>query len=225
MTSNKLKIIACLTMLIDHVGAVLYPNQIVFRIIGRIAFPIFAFLIVEGYFYTKDFKKYIKRLMIFALVSELPFDLAFFGGIGFEHQNVFFTLFLGLLALHYYDKYKESNEKFANVIVLLIGLVSILFFTDYNIYGIYMIFVFYLYRGNTSRIFLYIGLINGFMAISNWFSGIITLANSVQIFALLSFGFIALYNGEKGKKGIFIKYIFYLFYPIHLLTLYLIYNY
>src|SRR5690554_6284341 len=93
MTSLILKILALTTMIIDHYGAILQSNILIYRIIGRLAFPIYCFLLVEGYFNTSNVKNYAKRLFIFALISEIPFDLVFYGQIGFEHQNIFFTLF------------------------------------------------------------------------------------------------------------------------------------
>ncbi|NLC03985.1 MAG: TraX protein, partial [Tissierellia bacterium] len=91
-----LKIIALISMVIDHYGAIFQSGIDIYRIIGRLAFPIYAFLLVEGYTHTRDVKKYGRRLLIFALVSELPFDLAFYGKLSFTHQNIFFTLFIGL---------------------------------------------------------------------------------------------------------------------------------
>ena len=95
-----LKMIAITTMLIDHVGAVLLPQYPILRIIGRIAFPIFCFLLVEGFMHTHDVIRYMTRIGLFALISEIPFDLLFYGRIlDGTHQNVFFTLFIGLVML------------------------------------------------------------------------------------------------------------------------------
>jgi hypothetical protein len=92
MSVLVLKTLALFTMVIDHYGAIFQSDIIIYRIIGRLAFPIYCFLLVEGYFHTSNIKKYAARLLIFAFISEIPFDLAFFGHVGFEHQNIFFTL-------------------------------------------------------------------------------------------------------------------------------------
>lgn len=95
---SVLKWIAVLTMVIDHVGAILFPDQIWMRVIGRVAFPIYAYCLAEGFRYTSDYRRYLGRLALFAILSEIPFDLAFYGvPFSFAHQNVFFTLTLGLI--------------------------------------------------------------------------------------------------------------------------------
>ncbi len=100
INSFQLKWIAVITMIIDHTGAVLFPDNMVFRYIGRIAFPIFCFLLVEGFFHTRDVRKYMLRLGLFALISEIPYDLAFRDTVlEFEHQNVFFALLLGVVMI------------------------------------------------------------------------------------------------------------------------------
>ncbi|HHX11665.1 MAG TPA: hypothetical protein GX731_02500 [Clostridiales bacterium] len=221
MSSFGLKLIAIITMLIDHIGAVfITPNTtsyLIFRSIGRLAFPIFVFLLVEGFHHTRDAKKYLTRLGIFALLSEIPFDLAFYGEFHMGHQNIFFTLFLGLLLIMLM---KEVEIKFPkNVVVinlinalLVIGfsIVAFLLKTDYNFLGILLITAFYLFRGSKVLLVLSILLIFG------------TPIGSISILATLSMVFIALYNGEKGKS---MKYFFYIFYPAHLLILFLISKY
>lgn len=217
MSSSKLKIIACISMFIDHIGAVLFPNLIILRMIGRIAFPIFAFLIARGYFYTKNVNKYLIRLLIFAFISEMPFDLVFSGKIiNFNSQNVFFTLFLGLLAINIYEKNRHkyslesSNRKrsieqfFWMACIILIGILAILLKTDYNMFGILIIFAFHIYRDNFKRLYLV------FLMIT------LLMFSTIQIFAVLALPIIYYYNGKKGKN---IKYIFYAFYPVHLLLI------
>jgi len=101
-----LKMIAAVTMLIDHVGYIFFPQYVLLRIIGRISFPIFAFLIVEGFMHTRDVKKYIFRMIIFALITEIPFDFAFYGTFNWGHQNVLVTFLLALVAMYIDRQYK-----------------------------------------------------------------------------------------------------------------------
>src|SRR5690554_3633264 len=107
MNTMHLKLLALTTMILDHVGAIFFPGVPYLRTLGRLAFPIYCFLLIEGYLHTRDVKKYIGRLFLFALLSELPFDLAFFGTFTLYHQNIFFTLTLGLLAVSIFDAYKD----------------------------------------------------------------------------------------------------------------------
>ena len=119
----QLKWIGIVTMAIDHIGHVLFPRCLMLRAIGRLAFPIFCFLLVEGFHYTHDRKRYALRLATFALISELPFNVAIFGNWFVpQHQNVFWTLTIGVLmmtVLEYIDE-KQSEAAFG---VLKIGTV------------------------------------------------------------------------------------------------------
>ncbi len=211
MNSTNLKIIACLTMLIDHLGAVFFPQYIYLRIIGRIAFPIFAFLIAEGYLHTHNVKKYLIRLFTFALISEIPFNLAFNGNIidfG-SGLNVFFTLFFGLLAVFVYDHYKN----FGFLPVLLIGIIAHLLDTDYGMLGVMVIFAFYAFKGDFYKQAL------SYILLTLVFLGILYLeyeSINLQVFSPIALIPIYFYNG---KKGFNIKYLFYVFYPGHLLIL------
>lgn len=163
-----LKCIAMLLMIIDHAALIFFAGTIWYlpgRILGRISFPIFCFLIVEGYCHTRSVRRYAGRLFLFALISEIPFDYAFFGRIVFMgYQNVFFTLFLGLLALACYDvaagwgirgdeKWTElpMNRKVlysaaAKGMIILILLAAWFFHTDYNAFGVVLILVLYIGR-------------------------------------------------------------------------------
>lgn len=239
MSTFALKMIAIITMLIDHIGAIFISPQnspylyLLFRSVGRLAFPIFCFLIVEGFYNTKNVKKYMIRLGIFALISEIPFDLAFYRGfhgtdINFSnidfttimnfmsHQNVFFTLFLGLLLITIMNKVEKKYQKHIILNNLINGLVTIAFCimaailrTDYDFKGILLIAAFYLFRGNKVLLGMAIFLVLGYIG-QNAFWGIC---------ATLSIIAIAFYNEKKGKD---IKYLFYIFYPAHLFILYLI---
>lgn len=201
-----LKMIAIVAMLIDHVGAVLLPQYGILRIIGRIAFPIFTYTLVEGFIYTHDVKKYMMRMGILALISEIPFDLAITGKFfEFGHQNVFFSLFLGLLML--YLMTKAPNELRSLLCVLVILFVARCLRVDYGYRGLLMIFWYYQYRNNNLMKILGIAFINVF------------LMGGSQIYALFALIPILLHNGEQGPKC---KKFFYGFYPIHLLVIYFI---
>lgn len=206
LSSFQLKWIAILSMLIDHTGAVIFPSEIWLRCIGRLAFPIFCFLIVEGCHYTRDIRRYLARLGAFALVSEIPYDLAFHGSIlEFTSQNVFFTLFLGvgmLTAIRYCRNWPEKI-----VILLIVMWISVVIKCDYSYRGILLIFVFYVFRGRKA-LTAAAGIFWNFL-----YQG------SIQIYGIWAMIPIMLYNGEEGKK---MKAFFYLFYPVHLLVLSLI---
>lgn len=220
LSSTGLKWIAIITMIIDHIGAVLfpyseYPDMIFLRFIGRIAFPIFAFLIVEGYRHTKDVKKYGLRLLAFAFISEIPFDLAFMGSIlEFEHQNVFFTLFLGLLAIYVFDQLKDKNRLFAIGTVYMIGVIALMLKTDYQIFGVILIFGIYTATSKLS-VYGWIIIVNALLAYLSYLSG----GSIMQFFSIVSIIFISRYNGQKGKG---MKFLFYLIYPAHIFLLFII---
>ena len=245
MSIFVLKIIAIVTMLIDHTGAILIPydNGLYWpaRMIGRIAFPIFIFMLVEGFHHTSDIRKYLTRLGIFAFLSEIPFDIAFYRSFSagrdiladikgaftdaetlgiltnrlFRHQNIFFTLFLGLMAIYLMSLVENKFRKkiflsnlFYSLITLGMCFVAALLRTDYGFAGVLLIVAFYLFRGNKILITLCFLIIIGYF-----------FRNSIEIVALLAMIPISFYNGKKGKN---IKYFFYIFYPAHLLLLWLI---
>ncbi len=218
MTSSDLKIVACITMVLDHIGVLLFPEFIILRIIGRVSFPIFCFLLVEGYFHTSNIKKYLIRLALFALISEIPFDLAFTNTLFYlKHQNVFFTLFFGMLSIHLYDNYKKNNP-FSFIYILLFIVINYFFYSDYGAIGIIMIFGFYLLRGKFVRLTLFVMT----LVIVTFFWQLLSakyMLSSVlvQLFQIGSLPLIYFYTGSRGLK---IKKFFYGFYPIHLLILY-----
>ncbi len=215
MTSTMLKIIALVTMIVDHTGAIFFPQYRIFRIIGRIAFPIYCFLLIEGYNHTKDIKKYGLRLLLFAFISEIPFDYAFYGKIGFTHQNIFFTLTLGLIFIYMIDRYFKTNPFIAVFGMLLAVFLSEFLHTDYGMLGMIYILIFYIaskINGFSKIVFIFLALYI--------FSA--TLSFGIQYYAVLSVFFIAAYNGKKGSSGQLMKYGFYAAYPLHLFILYLI---
>ena len=206
-------------MLIDHMGVVLFPDVFMLRMVGRLAFPIFAFLLVEGYFHTRSVDKYMIRLGIFALISEIPFDLAFFKSPFYMgHQNIFFTLFLGLIAIRVIDQLKHTRPLLGWFVFFALCALSIFLRTDYDILGMMTILFFFMYHDEPKRALFSVGslhLVYGLIG-SGIFSGQFYMGGFTQALAMLSIFLIWKYNGEKGLA---LKYVFYAFYPVHLLML------
>lgn len=209
MTNFILKLIALITMIIDHYGAVFASDIILFRIIGRLAFPIYCFLLVQGFIHTSNIKKYATRLLVFALISEIPFDLAFYGRIYPMHQNIFFTLFIGLIAIYYIDKIFSEKNQYFPIIIFFSFLISSLLFVDYSFIGIIYILVFYFTRNyDRSRQLLFSGII---IFLANIFTG-----SYLQNYALFSLIPIYFYNNKLGFYNKKMQLLFYIAYPLHL---------
>ncbi|MBO4374326.1 MAG: hypothetical protein J5829_04385 [Lachnospiraceae bacterium] len=205
MTSFALKIIALISMVIDHTGHVIFPQYRWLRYIGRLAFPIYAFLIVEGYVHTRDVRKYLIRLGVFALISEIPFDMAFEGAVfTMKGQNVYFTLFLGLLAVVLIDRF-VFHTWLQFVLVAVIAVTAQLMHTDYRFIGVCLIVVMYLYRDRL--VFRTAGALNA----------LIPFSSRIEFMACFSLLPIQLYNGKQGRFKW--KYFFYIVYPAHLMVL------
>ena len=233
ITSLFLKIIALISMTIDHVGALLFNNNIYCRLLGRLAFPIYAFLLVEGFEHTKNdknkFNKYLLRLLIWAIISEIPFNFFIIRNLNYlPAQNVIFTLFLGLVMLYVLNKY--SNYTSLQIIyIVCFSLTAIAFRVDYSIWGILCILLFYFYKKNHSNIFLAIGMIS-FFIVKTMFDIFIykdtsitynVLLNLTTCFALIP---ITLYNGKLGYNNKLLKTLFYAYYPLHLIIITTIYQ-
>ena len=200
-------------------GVLFYVYTVLRMVIGRVAFPIFCFLLVEGFQKTRDVKKYIFRLGIFALVSEIPFDLALTGNLfDFAYQNVFFTLFLGVVVLAIMNQIQKLNiHKVVKVILSVIAVVAgagiaDVLNTDYYAMGVVFIVTLYLFRNHSVWRFF-----AGALVLLG--GGILVGIGLSELAGLIAFAFICFYNGERGLK---LKYVFYLFYPVHLLVLYLL---
>lgn len=216
MSNFILKIIAIITMFIDHLGYALYGQFSYFNYIGRLAFPIFAFGISEGYIHTRSKKNYLIRLFMFAIISQAPF--MFFCSMfktGFS-LNIFFTLFLGLVAIIGYDNCK--NKYLGLFLVLCLGLTADAFQMDYGYWGVFVIFIFHIFKDK--KLFMnlsYIGLcLLRYLPLYlkyNFYLPYLILC----VCTILPLVFINLYNGKKGPNT---KYLLYGFYPVHLMLLY-----
>ena len=212
LTATHLRILALVLMLLDHLWGTIVPGNNWMTYVGRIAFPIFAFQAAEGYFHTHDFKGYCKRLAIFALISEIPFNLMMMGSPIFPfHQNVMLTLLLGLLACRAWDQRKWWKL----ALILLAGVIT---FPDYGVLGVGSVLMFHVFRGKKLMQLILLVAINGF-----GYEGQQLLLGGmeipVQAFAILAFIPIFLYNGEKGRGGRALQIGSYVFYPAHMLIL------
>lgn len=247
ISGSTVKLIAIVSMLIDHIGAgilgrllvkagflevmgsgdlnaimqwmmnnaALYYSYSAMRMIGRLGFPVFCFLLVEGFQRTRDVRKYALRLGAFALVSEIPFDLCFSGKVlETGYQNVFFTLFLGLLTMVAFDWIAKrewaANKNLNRVVKVVFSAVALavgagvahFLKTDYAATGVLCIMALYLFRKKKP-----FQIAAGCIAFL-W-----------EVTAPLAFIPIGFYNGERGLK---LKYFFYAFYPVHLLLIWLV---
>jgi len=205
-TRNQLKVIAMAAMLCDHVAVVFLQGELylALRIVGRIAFPIFAYFIVQGFLHTSDYRKYFMRIGIFAMVSEIPFDLAFQGKVlEFHSQNVMFTLFIALGTLYFLREW-EGNA-WAECLVLLAGcLLGWLLRVDYGWFGVAVVGFFYLLR---FKEYQYI-----------FISMLFFIYGGIEWFGILGVMFVLLYREDRETLPL-PRYLFYIFYPAHLLLL------
>lgn len=243
ITGSTLKMIAIITMLIDHIGAVIleriaykdvieqiqsgetvnltaeminmsvYNVDMIIRSIGRLGFPIFCFLLIEGFTHTRNMKKYAGRLFLFALISEIPFNLAIAGEVFFpKYQNVFFTLLIGILVLigfRYVEekKWNKAVSVILHLVILAVGMFAATWLkTDYKYIGVLTVAIMYIFR---KRKLLAAGM--GCATLTAFMLNEIT-----AFFTLIP---IHMYNGKRGWN---MKWVFYIFYPAHLLLLYLI---
>ncbi len=254
VNGNVLKIVACISMLIDHItGGIMYPvvrygryqgnlsidelNKlyVFLRSVGRTAFPIFAFLLVEGFMHTRSRLRYGFSLLLFGFISEIPFDLIFFSQemifttdipaalsankayLG-DQCNVYFTLFIGFIVMwaieSLMDFYRSKNLpniiSWLSVILIVFSGCALAYSlnTDYDMYGVLLISIFYLLRNHEV-----LRLLGGFLFISNL---------SIEYASFPGFILMLFYSKKRGRNlGIF-KYLFYIFYPVHLLCIYLI---
>lgn len=250
LSGAVLKNTAYVAMFIDHFFAVIFLNYMNLhpvnggwdptllpiyragRAIGRIAFILFAFLIVEGFFCTKNRARFLLRLFLFALLSEIPFDLALSGTpVAWKSQNVYWTLFLGVLLLavweylsHYGSVLAKTGQALAVTAICAAAFVGA---TDYRFMGILLIFAFYLTRDRDGGVqFMAVGLV---MLFGTWGSNLIRYAGQYtadylfrtslrEMYGLFAFLLIFFYNGRRGRQ--LPKPFYYAFYPLHLLLLY-----
>lgn len=234
LTSAALHILAMIFMLLDHLWATVVLGNDWMTCVGRLAFPIFAFLLAEGFFHTRSRKNYAKRLLIFALISEIPFNLMVSGRIFFPiHQNVLWTFLIAFGLMAWNERVKDAapwRRALRFAASFLMGLVvGLLTMVDYYGYGVAMVLTFYIFRGGSWRHRLG-------QAVMLWWINSSLMGGLVyefevlgrlwvihqQSFAVLALIPIWLYRGNPGHRSKAFQYFCYAFYPVHMLILALI---
>lgn len=212
ISQEWLKAFACVTMLIDHVGAVFYPRELLLRVIGRLAFPIYCFLMAEGVYYTRNPKKYALRLFVGLLLSEIPFDIGLFGGITSEHQSVMFTLLIGFVAIELIEM--AENQLLKLIVAGAAFALAQVLDTDYGGFGVALIVLLSQSRGQKWLQAIVIAVVSYMM--NSFKLPVFGYYIPIEMFAVLAMVPIAFYDGKKSTSSAWIQTGFYLFYPVHL---------
>ncbi len=224
LNRNHIKLIALVTMLIDHICLILQPTlpywaYLLLRTIGRISFPLFAYFVSEGFYYTKSKGKYALKLFIFGLISQMPFYL-----------NIMFTFLISILFMWLFDKlFRENNginkSLYVTISILLLFLIEMLsaikITTDYSSYGILITLMFYIFKNQKIKSLVWFAvLVITNLSLGLLYSKTIEYELFFVAFQLLAIPLLLIYNGKKGNINL--KYVFYWFYPLHLIMLYII---
>lgn len=237
VSSFTLHVLAMVLMLCDHMWATLFPWMEWLTCIGRIAFPIFAFMIVEGYFHTHNIRRYLLRMLVFAVIAEIPFDLIYGSRVFYPyHQNVLWTFLISLLLIVAIEKAKQQQKLWLTILVSVLAViggfaVGMLTMVDYYGIGVLTVLVFYFFHDR--KWWCYVG---QFLCL--YYLNVEVLGGyyyPIQIFgfefelvqqglALLALIPIWLYRGKQGYHAKWFQYLCYAFYPAHLLILYLIWH-
>lgn len=230
LNAFELKLLAMALMLCDHLWATVVPGSMWLTNLGRMAFPIFAFQIAEGWVHTGDRRRYLRRMFLWALASEIPFNLMYGGGILYPfHQNVLFTFCLALLLLGLIDRAGRRGRWafwLAAALALVLGYyLGMLAMVDYFGYGVVTVLLFYLVRDLPLRPLWQLAglaLINLYLMKGMTFP-VTLLGHPVELpqqaLALLALVPIWLYNGERGPDSRGLRRACYAFYPAHMLVL------
>lgn len=206
-------------MLCDHVSDALFKHFSFLNYIGRISFPIFAFQLVNGYTNTKNLKKHILKLLIFAIIAQIPFLLFLSTFSSNFYLNIFFTFLLGIAGIYLYSKFNNKLLKF--LIIIITPIIGYILKVDYGMFGILLIFTFYIFKDKK----ITMSIIAMLLCFLKYLPDILMYPSLSAHYLLcgfctsLSILFITFYNNKEGPKC---KYFFYIFYPLHLIILYLI---
>lgn len=221
LSQEGLKLIACITMLIDHIGALFFPSILMLRVIGRLSFPIYCFLLAEGAAHTKHAGRYALRLFVCAVISEFPYDLAFNGELSLNSLTVMVSLLLGFGMLWAMGKTKSWWLKGAIIGIAVV--VARYLGVSYGWRGILVIAVFALTRGKPfAWVFQVVTLAVLFLGMPSAKLNLGFARFPIQMLGIFALIPIGLYSGRKITSNKWVQWGFYLFYPLHLLALYFI---
>ena len=224
MNIHKIKYLAVISMIVDHVTSVFFSadaiSYILIKLVGRVAAPAMCFALAQGFIHTSDRKKYLLRLIVFAFISQIPYSYYMSGSIWFPTGNMLFTLACSFLLLEVVKHYKNLGILSIPIAICILYIAT---FTDWFVFGPLFTLSFYLNKGNKDLqalchaciSFLSLGY-SAYVCIQHglpWYSQV------WQIGAILIIPIIYLYNGQLGRKTNFNKWFFYLFYPLHLLMI------
>ena len=219
LSSFVLRLIALVCMCVDHAGLALFPSAGAFRCVGRLAFPLYCFLLTQGFAHTRDIRAYARRLLLLACVSEIPFDLAvnlstnsILKGhvLEFTSQNVFFTLAIGMIVLTVLEGLRVLQIDTILKTILIVGVTALgaalayALHTDYGVIGVLAICAAYGFRNQKKELQMAVPCV------------VLSVLNMSELCALVDAGIVHFYNGKRGLK---LKWVFYIFYPLHLLIL------
>ena len=226
MTSFTLKILAAIFMIMDHTGDAILGRFSILNLFGRLAFPIFAYQLVQGYIYTKNKKKHLLKLLLFAIISEIPFKLFLSTFTNEKYINVLFTFFLATLVIYICEK--VSNKYLKIIVIVITSIISQLLKADYGVFGIILVYTFYYFETkNIKNKKMKLGIITFLLCNLKWIQkmfenpSVINTYLMCGIFTSLSIFFINAYNQKEGPK---LKFFFYILYPLHMLILSFIHN-
>ena len=217
--SFQIKLIAACAMLIDHTAHVFFPEAIYMRCLGRIAFPIFAFMVAEGYLRTRNVEKYMIRMLLCAVIAQIPYTIMLKNVSGFQ-INVIFTLLLGLASIYVIEKGSTFTAVFVPILFALIAEFANF---DHGAFGIFMVIAFFytrknkLYRNLTASLLILLFSASYLLRYGLNYYGWVIVA-----FYLLPLPIINLYNRKKGISNAFSRWFFYAFYPLHITILVII---
>ena len=219
MSSFTLRALALLSMFADHAGLALFPRIGAFRCVGRLAFPLYCFLLVQGYIHTRDLRAYARRLLLLAILSEIPFDLLIFGRVScLVEQNVLFSLLLGLAAVWAVDRFEDQPVQ-AALGTLLLLLASMAARVSYGWLSVALCVGFYKLRASRAKQALCILPVEGVYCLSLALSGVEHSWVLVSLCAMASAIPVFLYSGKPGLRHKFVSFLFYAAYPLHIIAL------